>query len=108
VNEGPAVIKRKGRIILTFSASATDSNYCLGLLTAGADTDLLDPSSWTKSPLPVMESSDETEEYGPGHNSFTVDEAGNDVIVYHARSYREIAGHPLHEPNRHTRVKRVE
>jgi GH43 family beta-xylosidase len=107
VNEGPSVIKHAGRIFLTFSASATDSNYCVGLLTAGADADLLDPSSWTKSPLPLLASSDETEEYGPGHNSFTVDEAGNDVIVYHARSYREIAGHPLHEPNRHTRVRRV-
>ena len=107
VNEGPAVIERNGRIFLTFSASATDANYCVGLLTADSDDDLLDPSSWTKSPLPVLASSDETGEYGPGHNSFTVDEAGNDVIVYHARSERDIEGNPLHEPNRHTRIRPV-
>jgi GH43 family beta-xylosidase len=107
VNEGPAVIERNGRIFLTFSASATDANYCVGLLTADGDADLLDPSSWTKSKLPVMASSDETGEYGPGHNSFTVDEAGNDVIVYHARSDREIEGNPLYEPNRHTRIRRI-
>lgn len=107
VNEGPAVIEHNGRIFLTFSASATDANYCVGLLTAGAGADLLDPSSWAKSPLPVMASSDQTGEYGPGHNSFSVDEAGNDVIVYHARSDREIEGHPLHEPNRHTRIRRI-
>jgi GH43 family beta-xylosidase len=107
VNEGPAVIERNGRIFLTFSASATDANSCVGLLTADSDADLLDPSSWTKSPLPVLASSDETGEYGPGHNSFTVDEAGNDVIVYRARSERDIKGNPLHEPNRHTRSRPV-
>jgi GH43 family beta-xylosidase len=107
VNEGPAAIMRNGRIFLTFSASATDANYCMGLMTADAGADLLDPASWTKSPLPFMASSAETEEYGPGHNSFTVDEAGNDVIVYHARSYREIAGDPLQDPNRHTRIRKI-
>ena len=34
VNEGPAVIQRNGKVFMTFSASATDANYCLGLLTA--------------------------------------------------------------------------
>ena len=36
VNEGPAVIQRNGRVFMTYSASATDANYCLGLLTASA------------------------------------------------------------------------
>ena len=30
---------------------------------------------------------------GPGHNSFTVDEYGNAVIVYHARPADTHAGH---------------
>ncbi|WP_457964891.1 family 43 glycosylhydrolase [Arthrobacter sp. D1-29] len=107
VNEGPAVIKRNGRIFLTFSASATDANYCMGLLTADDDADLLDPSSWTKDPLPWMASSDRLGEFGPGHNSFTVDEAGNDLIVYHSRSYRDVMGDPLRDPNRHTRIRRI-
>ena len=107
VNEGPAVIKRNGRIFLTFSASATDANYCLGLLTANEDDDLLNAASWIKTPTPVLATSEETRQYGPGHNSFTVDEAGNDVIVYHARSYRSIVGDPLYDPNRHARVQRL-
>ena len=37
VNEGPAVLIRNGRVFMTFSASAIDANYCLGLLTASAD-----------------------------------------------------------------------
>ncbi|MGA4954677.1 glycoside hydrolase family 43 protein [Streptomyces lavendulocolor] len=106
VNEGAAFIRRGGRVFLTYSASATDSNYCLGLLTADAGSDLLDPRSWTKSPRPVFTSSDTTGQYGPGHNSFTVAEDGRtDVLVYHARPYKDITGDPLDDPNRHTRVQ---
>ena len=43
--------------------------------------------------------------YGPGHNSFTVDGRGRDVLVYHARDYDKITGDPLYDPNRHTRVQ---
>ncbi len=34
VNEGPAALKRHGKIFLTYSASATDENYAMGMLTA--------------------------------------------------------------------------
>ncbi|MFD7709594.1 family 43 glycosylhydrolase [Streptomyces sp. NPDC059786] len=106
VNEGPSVIQRGGRVYLTYSASATDSNYCLGLLTADDDADLLDPAAWSKSPTPVFTSNDTTKQYGPGHNCFTVAEDGRtDVLVYHARQYKEITGDPLDDPNRHTRVQ---
>ena len=44
VNEGAAVLKRNGRIFMTYSASATDHNYAMGLLTADEDSDLLDPT----------------------------------------------------------------
>ncbi|MEV3987991.1 glycoside hydrolase family 43 protein [Streptomyces sp. NPDC049837] len=108
VNEGASVILRNGRVFMTYSASATDSNYCMGLLTADADSDLMDPASWTKSPRPVFTSNDTTRQYGPGHNSFTVAEDGRtDVLVYHARQYKEISGDPLHDPNRHTRIQRL-
>jgi GH43 family beta-xylosidase len=107
VNEGAAVIKRNGRIFVTFSASATDANYCMGLLTADANADLLNAASWTKTPTPVFTTSEGSKQYGPGHNSFTTDEAGNDVLVYHARSYRDIVGDPLYDPNRHARVQRL-
>ena len=107
VNEGAAVIKRNGRIFVTFSASATDANYCMGLLTADAGADLLNAASWTKTPTPVFTTNEGSKQYGPGHNSFTVDEAGNDVLVYHARSYRNIVGDPLYDPNRHARDQRL-
>lgn len=109
VNEAPAVIVRNGRVFIAYSASATDANYCIGLLSASVDANLLDKQAWTKSPQPVFTSSDATSQYGPGHNSFTVAEDGKtDVLVYHARSYRQIQGEPLHNPDRHTRVQRLQ
>ncbi|PSL52777.1 GH43 family beta-xylosidase [Saccharothrix carnea] len=108
VAEGPAVIQRNGRVFMTYSASATDANYCLGLLTASASADLLNPASWTKNQNPVFESNAATGQYGPGHNSFTVSEDGqSDILVYHDRNYRDISGDPLRDPNRRTRVQKV-
>ncbi|MGC0328831.1 GH43 family beta-xylosidase [Streptomyces sp. SAI-170] len=108
VNEGPYVLQRNGRIFMTYSASATDHHYCVGMLTADDDSDLMDPGSWVKSPVPVFASDERTGQYGPGHNCFTVAEDGRtDVLVYHARQYKEIVGDPLDDPNRHTRVQPV-
>ena len=106
VNEAPAVLVRNGRVFLTYSASATDANYCLGMLTASADADLLDPASWKKSPDAVFRSSAANGQYGPGHNAFTTTPDGKTVLlVYHARNYRDIVGDELKDPNRHTRVQ---
>ncbi|GAB7051443.1 glycoside hydrolase family 43 protein [Catenuloplanes indicus] len=108
VNEGPAVLIRNGRVFVTFSASATDARYATGLLTASASADLTRHASWTKTPGPVLTTDEQTRRYGPGHNSFTVAEDGvTDVLVYHARDYRDITGDPLYDPNRHTRVQKL-
>lgn len=68
VNEGPALIQHGGKVFMTYSASATDANYCLGMLTASATADLTDPASWTKGTQPVFTSNASTSQYGPGHN----------------------------------------
>lgn len=80
----------------------------MGMLTADDSTDLLDPRSWEKERYPVLASDPSIEVYGPGHNSFTVDEEGNDILVYHARKESEIEGDPLYNPNRHTMLMKVE
>ncbi len=108
VNEGPAVLIRHGKVFITYSASATDENYCMGLLHADEYADLLDARSWRKSPEPVFKTCYEFGVFGPGHSSFTVAEDGvTDVLVYHARTYREIVGDPLWNPDRHTFVKPI-
>ncbi|MCC5895721.1 MAG: glycoside hydrolase family 43 protein [Alkalibacterium sp.] len=106
VNEGPAVLKRNGKIFITYSASATDENYAMGLLWADEDSDLLDGYSWTKSEKPVFTSSEKNSLYGPGHNSFTRSEDDQkDVLIYHARPEKNKEGDPLDNPNRHANAQ---
>ncbi|WP_105735925.1 glycoside hydrolase family 43 protein [Cronobacter dublinensis] len=107
VNEGPAAVKHGERLFVAYSASATDENYCMGLLWIDQAADMRNPRNWHKSPKPVFTTSYENRQYGPGHNSFTTTPDGQDVLVYHARNYTEIEGDPLWDPNRHTRVKLV-
>lgn len=108
VNEGAAVIKRNGKIFVTYSASATNHNYCMGLLWIDENADLMDVSNWSKSPGPVFYTNEDLNRYGPGHNSFTTAEDGETVImIYHARDYKEIQGHELSDPNRATRARVV-
>ncbi|GAB3818964.1 glycoside hydrolase family 43 protein [Pontibacter rugosus] len=106
VNEAPAVLIRNGKVFVTFSASATDANYAIGLIWADENADFLNPESWNKLPEPVFYSNPELKRFGPGHNSFTVAEDGKtDIMIYHARDYKDINGEPLYDPNRHTRAR---
>ncbi len=114
VNEGPAVIKKNGKVYVAFSASGTGPEYCMGLLEAEETADLLLPESWKKYDTPLLSSDDLVDEFGPGHNSFTKDEEGNDVCIYHARSRECFEGKcgyagndPLFDPCRHARIRRV-
>lgn len=104
VNEGPAAISRNGKVFLTYSASATDENYAMGLLWADEDSDLLNGYSWHKAKEPVFVSSERNHLYGPGHNSFTTVD-GRDVLIYHARPEKNKQGDPLDNPNRHAHAQ---
>ncbi|MBQ8554248.1 MAG: glycoside hydrolase family 43 protein [Clostridia bacterium] len=108
VNEGPSVLKHNGKLFMTYSGSATDENYAMGMLTADENADLLDKASWEKSPVPVMVTDPKHGIYGPGHNSFTKDKDGRDLLVFHARPYPGFVGDPLSDPNRHCHVWPVE
>ena len=79
----------------------------MGLLWIDVQADPLEIGNWHKSPQPVFATSSENSQYGPGHNSFTTTDKGEDVLVYHARHYTEIDGDPLYDPNRHTRLKPI-
>ena len=77
----------------------------MGMLWAYDGAALLDPASWHKSKDPVYKTDESARIYGPGHNSFTVGEDGSDILVFHARNFKEIKGNPLEDTNRHTHVK---
>lgn len=90
VNEGPQpLVSPNGKYVhVIYSASGCWTRYyALGMLTADADADLLDPASWRKSPKSVFSQSPENGVFGTGHNSFFKSPDGKeDYILYHARS----------------------
>lgn len=113
VNEGPAVIKNDDMIYLAFSAASVDESYCMSILSINKNNDLLDVSKWTKTPYPLLASTDLVKQVGPGHNSFTVDQYGNPLLVFHSRTVDEVCGAGdqgdggLFDPGRHARIKGV-
>lgn len=93
VNEGSWGMVRNGKVFVTYSAAATDANYCMGMVTADANSNLMNTTSWKKSKDPVFVTNNATSQFGPGHSAFTVsDDNQSDVLVYHARQYRDIKG----------------
>lgn len=107
VNEGPAFIAHGDKVYLTYSASDTSPAYCMGLLWADANADLMDISAWHKLNHPVLTTDAEKGLFGPGHNTFFTDAAGEVYTSYHARPYDEIIGDPLYDPNRHCYIMRI-
>ncbi len=88
VNEGPEVVVHNDKLFLIYSASGCWTDfYALGMLTASANSDLMDPASWKKSRQPVFKQSKDNSVYAPGHNSFFKSADGKeDWILYHANS----------------------
>ncbi len=114
VNEGPAVLKTEDKIFIFFSASGTGEEYCMGMLYANKNTDLMNISSWEKLPHPVFETKDLVGEAGPGHNSFVVDENGKLLLIYHSRPTSHLekncgtyCNQVLYDPCRHARIKEI-
>lgn len=112
VNEGACVLKTDKKLCVFFSASGTGAEYCMGLLTADIDSDIMDIGSWTKLETPFLQTKDLVGEVGPGHNSVVVDENGDLLLVYHARPESHLTGEcgtfceeSLYDPCRHTRIK---
>ena len=114
VNEGASVLKIKDKVYVFFSASGTGAEYCMGVIYADKSSNLLDSSSWTKVPYPVLTTEDLEGEAGPGHNSFVINETGKILLVYHARPDEHLKGkcstyceESLYDPCRHARIKYV-
>lgn len=89
-NEGPHAFVKSGKVYLTYSGGAANGyTYVLGLLTADENADLTDVSAWRKSRVPVLSFCSVEGEYGPGHNSFYVNEENNLMIAYHGETSLE-------------------
>ncbi len=88
INEGPAILRRNGRIFVAYSASTTwTEDYCLGMLSVSENSDLLSKASWTKSESPVFKKSVKNQVVATGHNSFVKSpDDKEDWIIFHAIS----------------------
>ena len=86
VNESPEPLLHGGQVVMTYSASGCwTPDYALGLLSAPADANLLDASSWHKSATPVFSSNPSADIYGPASNGFFTSPDGRQTwMVYHA------------------------
>lgn len=86
VNEGPQALFHGENVFIIYSASGCWTDfYALGMLTASASSDLMNPSSWKKASQPVFQKSMENGVFAPGHNSFFKSPDGKeDWILYHA------------------------
>ncbi|WP_240313550.1 glycoside hydrolase family 43 protein [Sphingomonas carotinifaciens] len=83
IMEGPEFLAGpRGQVFLTYSAGACWSdNYALGLLRADG-SNLLSPTAWTKSPIPVLASGNGV--FATGHNGFFRSPDGREQwIVFH-------------------------
>jgi GH43 family beta-xylosidase len=91
VREGPVVLRRNGRLFLTYSACDTGKpDYKLGMLIADEMTDVMNPASWLQHPEPVFGRNDDASVYGPGHHGFFMSPDGTeDWIVYHGKNSSE-------------------
>ncbi|MHC2999623.1 family 43 glycosylhydrolase [Microbacterium sp. HJ5] len=87
VAEGPFVIQRDGKVMITFSGSNIDWTYAVGLATATSGANLLDPASWKVSDHAIWSYEGVfANNWGPGHNSYTYDDDGNLINVFHAKA----------------------
>ncbi len=85
INQGPVALQHTGKTFVVYSASyCGGTGYKLGMLTYTGSDPLL-TSSWTKSPVPVFQGTEDV--FSPGHNTFFKSpDRTEDWIVYHANN----------------------
>ena len=89
LHEGPQVLHRDGKVLVTYSCSGSwQITYKLGLVWMDEKDDPLDPKSWRKLPEPIFRGNDRV--LGVGHASFVRSPDGSqDWIIYHSKVSRE-------------------
>lgn len=84
VAEGAFALRHDDRLVVTYSGSQVGPTYAVGIIEARSGADLLDPAAWTKANAPVLGTGSHFDQWGPGHNTFSHDEDGLELVVFHA------------------------
>ncbi len=110
--EGPQVFQKDGKVFLIYSTDQSNHDwYQECLLYADADSDLLDPASWTKYPGPLLTKSDELSDQAlaPGHGTVVESPDGSEFwLVYHAYYRGNRDSFTGDQEGRYTRILKVE
>lgn len=110
VEEQPQFLRspQGDKLFLFFSASGSWTPYfCVGLLMAKANSDLLDPASWQKLPEPVLMQNRRESVYGTGSISFIDSPDGTEhYFLYQGRDIPNDA--PGAADTRSPRLQRME
>ncbi|THF66745.1 carbohydrate-binding protein [Deinococcus sp. Arct2-2] len=106
VDEGSSVIVKGSKVYNIFSASSYESpDYCVGMLVADIDANLLNSTSWVKSPNCVFSRNNAAGAYGPGSMQFFKSPDGTqDWVVYHIKT---LTGDILDGDDRQLQAKQV-
>lgn len=83
VDEGPFTIVNDGKLYMTIATNGTNTSYGIKLLTLTENGNPLNSEDWVTKGYPILATAMNIAEPGPGHSSFTVDENGDPVLVYH-------------------------
>ncbi len=87
IDEGTSIAVHDGKVFDVFSAGKySDPNYCVGMLSAVAGSDLTNPSSWTNMNKCVFQRNDTAGAYGPGSMTFFNAPDGSLWEVYHVKT----------------------
>jgi GH43 family beta-xylosidase len=99
VDEGPFTLAYNGRLYMTIAANGTNRSYGIKLMTLTENGNPLNPKDWITKGYPILATAMNDSEPGPGHSSFTYDEDGAPVLVYHwgpAGKYRTTSVKKVH------------
>ena len=85
INEGSAMLEKDGKYYFSYSTSGYwMDQYGVGLSVAEKGSDLLNPLSWKKHPIPLISKSAENSVFGPGSPRYTKSEDGlEDWLIFH-------------------------
>lgn len=83
VDEGPFTIQHNGRLFMTIATNGCSPSYAIKLLSLKEGGNPLNAEDWKAKGYPILATAWNTSEPGPGHSSFTTDENGNDILIYH-------------------------
>ena len=112
VNEDPQpyFTKEKDKVLIYYSASGTwTPYYSVGLLYADANSDLLEPTSWTKSEAPVFTQDVENQVFATGSPCFIPSPDNTEIyFLYQARNTEKEPYGSLPSRNMDTRSPRLQ